>query len=190
MLLILSYHTYMLTSKSRFNWGQVVIYELFCWFVTWSPLHVGLLSWTALNGLWLCFVARVTSLRNKQQLASKSRNILGFILWKFAVRSRKGWIYERNSALELHPILPTPAQWTWSAQRDGNLSSGSQTQRTCWSCLSQKASWHLQKRSVVLSTTVYKDQNSWVLDFLEAKGERACRKFFYLCLKLAEPKHC
>ncbi|KAM9385858.1 CARD- and ANK-domain containing inflammasome adapter protein [Pholidichthys leucotaenia] len=43
------------------------------------------------------------------------------------------------------------------------------------------------KRSVVLTFRTNKDQNSRMLDILETKGERACRKFFYPCLKMAEP---
>lgn len=43
------------------------------------------------------------------------------------------------------------------------------------------------KRSIVLTIRTRKDQNSRVLDFLEARGERACRKFFHPCLMLAEP---
>ncbi|XP_045906758.1 CARD- and ANK-domain containing inflammasome adapter protein [Micropterus dolomieu] len=43
------------------------------------------------------------------------------------------------------------------------------------------------KRSIVLTIRTRKDQNSRVLDILEAKGERACRKFFHPCLMLAEP---
>ncbi|XP_030583124.1 CARD- and ANK-domain containing inflammasome adapter protein [Archocentrus centrarchus] len=44
------------------------------------------------------------------------------------------------------------------------------------------------KRSIVLSIRTHKDQNSRVLDILEARGERACRKFFHPCLMLAEPE--
>ncbi|GAA6235605.1 ankyrin-2-like isoform X1 [Lates japonicus] len=43
------------------------------------------------------------------------------------------------------------------------------------------------KRSIVLTIRTRKDQNSRVLDILEARGERACRKFFYPCLRLVEP---
>ncbi|XP_035508644.1 CARD- and ANK-containing Inflammasome Adaptor Protein [Morone saxatilis] len=43
------------------------------------------------------------------------------------------------------------------------------------------------KRSIVLTMRTRKDQNSRVLDILEARGERACRKFFHPCLMLAEP---
>ncbi|XP_042340035.1 CARD- and ANK-domain containing inflammasome adapter protein [Plectropomus leopardus] len=43
------------------------------------------------------------------------------------------------------------------------------------------------KRSIVLTIRTRKDQNSRVLDILEAGGERACRKFFHPCLMLAEP---
>ncbi|XP_040896288.1 CARD- and ANK-domain containing inflammasome adapter protein [Toxotes jaculatrix] len=43
------------------------------------------------------------------------------------------------------------------------------------------------KRSIVLTIGTRKDQNSRVLDILEARGERACRKFFHPCLMLAEP---
>ncbi|XP_070765650.1 CARD- and ANK-domain containing inflammasome adapter protein [Enoplosus armatus] len=43
------------------------------------------------------------------------------------------------------------------------------------------------KRSIVLTIGTRKDQNSRVLDLLEARGERACRKFFHPCLMLAEP---
>ncbi|KAM7388513.1 hypothetical protein PAMP_024683 [Pampus punctatissimus] len=43
------------------------------------------------------------------------------------------------------------------------------------------------KRSIVLTIRTRKDQNSCVLDILEARGERACRKFFYPCLMVAEP---
>ncbi|XP_078115723.1 CARD- and ANK-domain containing inflammasome adapter protein [Sander vitreus] len=43
------------------------------------------------------------------------------------------------------------------------------------------------KRSIVLTIRTRKDQNSRVLDILEARGERACRKFFHPCLMLAEP---
>ncbi|XP_075943402.1 CARD- and ANK-domain containing inflammasome adapter protein [Anarhichas minor] len=43
------------------------------------------------------------------------------------------------------------------------------------------------KRSVVLTITTRMDQNSRVLDHLEARGERACRIFFHPCLMLAEP---
>ncbi|KAL7397389.1 hypothetical protein ABVT39_021211 [Epinephelus coioides] len=43
------------------------------------------------------------------------------------------------------------------------------------------------KRSIVLSIRTRKDQNSRVLDILEARGERACRIFFHPCLMLAEP---
>ncbi|XP_051803192.1 CARD- and ANK-domain containing inflammasome adapter protein [Acanthochromis polyacanthus] len=44
-----------------------------------------------------------------------------------------------------------------------------------------------EKRSVVLTIRTHIDQNSRVLDILEARGERACRKFFHPCLMLAEP---
>lgn len=44
------------------------------------------------------------------------------------------------------------------------------------------------RRSIVLSIRTHKDQNSRVLDILEARGERACRKFFHPCLMLAEPE--
>ncbi|XP_062280593.1 CARD- and ANK-domain containing inflammasome adapter protein [Scomber scombrus] len=43
------------------------------------------------------------------------------------------------------------------------------------------------KRSIVLTIRTQKDQNSRVLDILEAQGERACRKFFHPCLMVAEP---
>ncbi|XP_035032939.1 CARD- and ANK-domain containing inflammasome adapter protein [Hippoglossus stenolepis] len=43
------------------------------------------------------------------------------------------------------------------------------------------------KRSIVLSIRTRKEQNSRVLEILEARGERACRKFFHPCLMLAEP---
>lgn len=43
------------------------------------------------------------------------------------------------------------------------------------------------KRSIVLTIRTRKDQNCRVLDILEARGERACRKFFHPCLMLAEP---
>ncbi|KAA8578316.1 hypothetical protein FQN60_007071 [Etheostoma spectabile] len=43
------------------------------------------------------------------------------------------------------------------------------------------------KRSIVSTIRTRKDQNSRVLDILEARGERACRKFFHPCLMLAEP---
>ncbi|XP_047443635.1 CARD- and ANK-domain containing inflammasome adapter protein [Mugil cephalus] len=43
------------------------------------------------------------------------------------------------------------------------------------------------KRSIILTIRTRKDQNSRVLNLLEAKGERACRKFFHPCLMLAEP---
>lgn len=43
------------------------------------------------------------------------------------------------------------------------------------------------KRSIILTIRTRKDQNSRVLDVLEARGERACRKFFHPCLMLAEP---
>nr|XP_019936155.1 PREDICTED: ankyrin-3-like [Paralichthys olivaceus] len=43
------------------------------------------------------------------------------------------------------------------------------------------------KRSIVLTFKTRKDQNSRVLEILEAGGERACRKFFHPCLMLAEP---
>lgn len=43
------------------------------------------------------------------------------------------------------------------------------------------------KRSVILTIRTRKDQNSRVMDILEARGERACRKFFHPCLMLAEP---
>ena len=43
------------------------------------------------------------------------------------------------------------------------------------------------KRSIVLTIRTRKDQNSRLLDILEARGERACRKFFHPCLLLAEP---
>lgn len=43
------------------------------------------------------------------------------------------------------------------------------------------------KKSIVLTIRTRKDQNSRVLDILEARGERACRKFFHPCLMLAEP---
>ncbi|XP_071343472.1 CARD- and ANK-domain containing inflammasome adapter protein [Trachinotus anak] len=43
------------------------------------------------------------------------------------------------------------------------------------------------KRSIILTIGTRKDQNSRVLDILEARGERACRKFFHPCLMLAEP---
>ncbi|AWP11304.1 putative ankyrin-1-like [Scophthalmus maximus] len=43
------------------------------------------------------------------------------------------------------------------------------------------------KRSIVLTIRTQKDQNSRVLDILEARGERACRKFFHPCLMQAEP---
>lgn len=43
------------------------------------------------------------------------------------------------------------------------------------------------KRSIILTIRSRKDQNSRVLDILEARGERACRKFFHPCLMLAEP---
>ncbi|XP_069006024.1 CARD- and ANK-domain containing inflammasome adapter protein [Embiotoca jacksoni] len=43
------------------------------------------------------------------------------------------------------------------------------------------------KRSIILSIRTRKDQNSRVLEILEARGERACRKFFHPCLMLAEP---
>ncbi|XP_026161374.1 CARD- and ANK-domain containing inflammasome adapter protein [Mastacembelus armatus] len=43
------------------------------------------------------------------------------------------------------------------------------------------------KRSIILTIRTQIDQNSRVLDILEAKGERACRKFFHPCLMLAEP---
>lgn len=44
------------------------------------------------------------------------------------------------------------------------------------------------KRSIILTIRTRKDQNSRVLDVLEARGERACRKFFHPCLMLAEPE--
>uniref|UniRef100_A0A3P8SVP2 Uncharacterized protein n=1 Tax=Amphiprion percula TaxID=161767 RepID=A0A3P8SVP2_AMPPE len=44
-----------------------------------------------------------------------------------------------------------------------------------------------EKRSIVLTIRTRIDQNSRVLDILEARGERACRKFFHPCLMLAEP---
>ncbi|XP_027146038.1 CARD- and ANK-domain containing inflammasome adapter protein [Larimichthys crocea] len=44
------------------------------------------------------------------------------------------------------------------------------------------------KKSIVLTIRTRQDQNSRVLDILEARGERACRKFFHPCLMLAEPK--
>ncbi|KAM9358027.1 CARD- and ANK-domain containing inflammasome adapter protein [Symphorus nematophorus] len=43
------------------------------------------------------------------------------------------------------------------------------------------------KRSVILTIRTRRDQNCRVLDMLEAAGERACRKFFHPCLRLAEP---
>ncbi|KAG7471719.1 ankyrin-1-like [Solea senegalensis] len=43
------------------------------------------------------------------------------------------------------------------------------------------------KRSIILTTGTRTDQNSRVLDILEARGERACRRFFHPCLMLAEP---
>lgn len=43
------------------------------------------------------------------------------------------------------------------------------------------------KRSIILTLRSRKDQNSRVLEILEARGERACRKFFHPCLMLAEP---
>ncbi|XP_044056798.1 CARD- and ANK-domain containing inflammasome adapter protein [Siniperca chuatsi] len=43
------------------------------------------------------------------------------------------------------------------------------------------------KRSIILTIRTRTDQNSRVLDILEARGERACRKFFHPCLMLAEP---
>lgn len=43
------------------------------------------------------------------------------------------------------------------------------------------------KRSIIRTIRTSKDQNSRLLDILEAKGERACRKFFHPCLMLAEP---
>ncbi|XP_023284986.1 ankyrin-1-like [Seriola lalandi dorsalis] len=43
------------------------------------------------------------------------------------------------------------------------------------------------KRSIILTIRTRKDQNSRVLDIMEARGERACRKFFHPCLMLTEP---
>lgn len=43
------------------------------------------------------------------------------------------------------------------------------------------------KRSIVLTIRSRRDQNCRVLDTLEARGERACRKFFHPCLMMAEP---
>ncbi|KAF7645591.1 hypothetical protein LDENG_00201500 [Lucifuga dentata] len=43
------------------------------------------------------------------------------------------------------------------------------------------------KRSIILTITTRKDQNSRVLDIMVERGERACRKFFHPCLMLAEP---
>lgn len=43
------------------------------------------------------------------------------------------------------------------------------------------------KRSIILTIRTRIDQNSRVLDIIEARGERACRKFFHPCLMLAEP---
>lgn len=43
------------------------------------------------------------------------------------------------------------------------------------------------KRSIVLTIRSRRDQNCRVLDILEARGERACRKFFHPCLMMAEP---
>ncbi|XP_036970836.1 CARD- and ANK-containing Inflammasome Adaptor Protein [Acanthopagrus latus] len=43
------------------------------------------------------------------------------------------------------------------------------------------------KRSIVLAIRSRRDQNCRVLDILEARGERACRKFFHPCLMMAEP---
>nr|XP_046247922.1 CARD- and ANK-domain containing inflammasome adapter protein [Scatophagus argus] len=43
------------------------------------------------------------------------------------------------------------------------------------------------KRSIILTIRTRIDQNCRVLDILEARGERACRKFFHPCLMLAEP---
>lgn len=43
------------------------------------------------------------------------------------------------------------------------------------------------RRSIVLTIRTRKDQNCRMLELLEARGERACRKFFYPCLMLAEP---
>uniref|UniRef100_A0A7N6ASE0 CARD domain-containing protein n=1 Tax=Anabas testudineus TaxID=64144 RepID=A0A7N6ASE0_ANATE len=43
------------------------------------------------------------------------------------------------------------------------------------------------KKSIILTFGTRNDQNSRVLDILEARGERACRKFFHPCLMLAEP---
>ncbi|XP_073331826.1 CARD- and ANK-domain containing inflammasome adapter protein [Pagrus major] len=43
------------------------------------------------------------------------------------------------------------------------------------------------KRSIVLTIKSRRDQNCRVLDILEARGERACRKFFHPCLMMAEP---
>ncbi|XP_058494935.1 CARD- and ANK-domain containing inflammasome adapter protein [Solea solea] len=43
------------------------------------------------------------------------------------------------------------------------------------------------KRSIILTIGTRTDQNSRVLDILEARGERACRRFFHPCLMLAEP---
>ncbi|XP_028299820.1 CARD- and ANK-domain containing inflammasome adapter protein [Gouania willdenowi] len=44
------------------------------------------------------------------------------------------------------------------------------------------------KRSIVLTLRSRKDQNSRILDIVESRGERACRKFFHPCLMLAEPE--
>ncbi|XP_006635081.2 CARD- and ANK-domain containing inflammasome adapter protein [Lepisosteus oculatus] len=44
-----------------------------------------------------------------------------------------------------------------------------------------------EKRLLVLSCRSREEKNSRVLDFLVSQGERACRLFFYPCLKLIEP---
>ncbi|KAM3876151.1 CARD- and ANK-domain containing inflammasome adapter protein [Diretmus argenteus] len=44
------------------------------------------------------------------------------------------------------------------------------------------------KRSIVLTIRTRQQQNSRVLDILEARGERACRKFFHPCLMQTEPE--
>ncbi|KAM6327002.1 CARD- and ANK-domain containing inflammasome adapter protein-like [Podargus strigoides] len=45
-----------------------------------------------------------------------------------------------------------------------------------------------EKRMVMSFYRTRTEKNSWVLDILISQGERACRLFFYPCLKQVEPK--
>lgn len=124
--------------------------------------------------------ARTTSYSNALQPVSTAENLLSpRVLEMFNTLKR----FDAQAASNY--INPYAVDVIWAKRED--LAYGISRMEDLLHHLVTEGVITAAKRSIILTIRTNREKNCKILDILEGRGERACRKFFHPCLMLAEP---